>query len=260
MDGDFAGFRRGPRTAPVAVHGPSCAAGVVVSQTAVMTALLLAEEIFLLAHNEESGKANGTLALDNGLAGALLLDLAAEELVAADGSALTAVLGAASHRLLVSAHAELLQSDKPRTAQHWVNRLPIALKPLRLQVGQSLVERGVLAEQHQKVLGLFPTTSWPEVDPAPERELHHRLTGVLVEDAEPDPRTALLVSLLRALGLVRGLVDKEESKHADSRAKDIARECATATATSAAVSRSVQAVQSAIMVVVIIPTITTTTN
>jgi hypothetical protein len=50
-----------------------------------MTALLLAEEIFLLAYNEESGKANGTLALDNGLAGALLLDLAADELVAADG-------------------------------------------------------------------------------------------------------------------------------------------------------------------------------
>jgi Golgi phosphoprotein 3 (GPP34) len=94
----------------------------------------------------------------------------------------------------------------------------------------------------------------PEVDPTPERELHHRLTGVLVEDAEPDPHTALLVSLLSALGLVRGLVDKEH------RAKDIARECATASATSAAVSRSVQALQSAIMVAVIIPTITTTTN
>ena len=111
---------------------------VVVRQTAVMTALLLAEEIFLLAHNEESGKDNGTLALDNGLAGALLLDLAAEELVAAEGKALTALAGAPSHPLLTSAHAELLQSDKPRTAQHWVNRLPAALKPLRSQVGQSL--------------------------------------------------------------------------------------------------------------------------
>lgn len=233
---------------------------VVVRQTAVMTALLLAEEIFLLAHNEESGKANGTLALDNGLAGALLLDLAAEELVAAEGKALTALAGAPSHPLLTSAHAELLQSDKPRTAQHWVNRLPAALKPLRSQVGQSLAERGVLAEKHRKVLGLFPATSWPEVDPEPERELRHRLTCVLVEDALPDPRTALLVSLLSALGLVRGLVDKEHRKHADSRAKDIARECATATATSAAVSRSVQAVQSAIMVAVIIPTFTAAAN
>ena len=227
-------------------------------QTAVMTKLLLAEEIFLLAHHEESGKANGTLALDNGLAGALLLDLAAEDLVAAEGKSITALVGAPTHPLLAAAHAELLHSDKPRTAQHWVNRLPAALKPLRSQVGQSLADRGVLAEQHRKVLGLFPATSWPEVDPAPERELRHRLTCVLIEDALPDPRTALLVSLLSALGLVRGLVDKDHRRHADSRAKDIAQECATATATSAAVSHSVQAVQSAIMVAVIVPTITAT--
>jgi Golgi phosphoprotein 3 (GPP34) len=225
-----------------------------------MTPLLLAEEIFLLAHNDESGKANGTLALDNGLAGALLLDLAAEELVTADGKALTAVAGTASHPLLALAHAELLHSDKHRTAQHWVNRLPTALKPLRSQVGQSLAERGVLTEQRRKVLGLFPTTSWPEVDPAPERELRHRLAGVLVGDADPDPHTALLISLLSPLGLVRGLVDKEHRKHAETRAKDIARDCASATATSAAVSRSVQAVQSAIMVAVLIPTITTITS
>jgi hypothetical protein len=141
-----------------------------------------------------------------------------------------------------------------------VNRLPAALKPLRTQVGQSLAERGVLAERHRKVLGIFPATSWPEVNPEPERELRHRLTCVLVEDTLPDPRTALLVSLLSALGLVRGLVDKEHRKHADSRAKDIARECATATATSAAVSRSVQAVQTAIMVAVMIPTFTAATN
>jgi hypothetical protein len=98
------------------------------------------------------------------------------------------------------------------------------------------------------------------VDPEPERELRHRLTCVLVEDALPDPRTALLVWLLSAHGLVRGLVDKEHRKHADSRAKDLARECATATATPAAVSRSVQAVQSAIMAAVIIPTITAAAN
>lgn len=225
-------------------------------QTVSMTKLLLAEEIFLLTHHEESGKASGTLALDNGLAGALLLDLAAEELVAADGKAITAVVGTASHPLLSAAHAELLHSDKPRTAQHWVNRLPSALKPIGSQVGQSLAERGVLTEQRRKVLGIFPSTRWPELDPTPERHLRERLNSVLVQGTEPDPRTALLVSLLVPLGLVRGLVEKEHRKHAESRAKDIAKECATATDTSAAVSRSVQAVQSAIMVAVLVPAIT----
>lgn len=226
-----------------------------------MTAMLIAEEIFLLAHQEESGKAGGgTIALDNGLAGALLLDLAAEELVAAEGKQLTAVAGTASHPLLALAHAELLHSDKPRTAQHWVSRLPAALKPLRSQVGQSLAARGVLSEQHRKVLGLFPTTSWPETDPAPERELRQRLTAVLVQDVDPDPHMALLVSLLSPLGLVRGLVDKQDRKHAESRGKDVARDCVAASATTAAVKSSVQAVQSAIMVAVMVPVMVTTTG
>lgn len=113
----------------------------------------------------------------------------------------------------------------------------------------------MLAEQHGKVLGLFPTTRWPEVDPAPERSLRHRLNGVLAVGAEPDPHTALLVCLLSPLGLIRGLVDKEDGKRAESRAKDTAKQNAAASATSAAVSESVQAVQAAILVAVIVPTI-----
>jgi hypothetical protein len=222
-----------------------------------MTGLLLAEEIFLLTHNDETGKTSGTLALDNGLAGALLLDLAAEELVAPDGKAIIPVAGTASHPLLALAHAALLHSSKPRTAQHWVNRLPAALKPLGSQIGQSLAERGVLAEQHRKVLGLFTTTTWPELDPAPEQELRHRLTGVLVAGISPDARTALLISLLSPLGLIRGLTDKENRRHAQSRAKEIAQECATATTTSAAVSRSVQAVQASIVMAAIVPIVVT---
>lgn len=232
-----------------------CARQRRVGQTEVMTPLLLAEEIFLLSHDDGTGKGSGALSLDNGLAGALLLDLASEELVVCIGKTLVAVAGTASHSLLASTHAELLRSDKPRTAQHWVNRLPTALKPLASQVGQSLARQGVLTEQHTKVLGLFRMTRWPEADPAPERDLRDRLRDVLVRNEEPDPRTALLISLLTPLGLVRGLTDTEHRKHAVARAKSIAQAGATATTTSAAVADSVQAAQAAIMVAMIIPVI-----
>jgi hypothetical protein len=225
-----------------------------------MTMLLLAEEIFLLTHNAESGKASGELALDNGLAGALLLDLAADELIDVDGKAITAVAGTARHPLLAKAHAALLGSDRPRSAQYWVNRLPGALKPLSSQVGQSLAERGALAEHHRKILGVIPTTSWPEVDPGPERELRQRLTGVLVTGAEPDTRTALLISLLSPLGLIPPLVDRADRKQAESRAKGIAATTTTAASTSAAVSRAVHAVQAGIVVAAIMPSIAATTS
>jgi hypothetical protein len=221
------------------------------AQTGVMTDLILAEEVFLLTHNEESGKASGAFALNSGLAGALLLDLAAQELVDAVGETITAVAGTPSHALLASAHSELLQSSEPRTAKQWVIQLPKALKPIGWRVGQSLVDRGVLEEQRSKVLGLFPTTRWPETDPAPEQELRRRLTDVLVGGAEPDPHTALLISLVSALRLVRRLVDKDQRKQAETRAKDIAAKNAEAMGTSAVVSRAVQAVEAAVTAIVI---------
>jgi len=210
-----------------------------------MTKLLLVEELFLLTHNDDSGKTSGAFAIDAGLAGAVLMDLAAQELIATEGEVIAAVAGTASHPLLASALAELLQSE-PRTAKQWVIQLPKALKPLGWQVGRSLVERGVLEQQNGKVLGLFPTTRWPQVDPAPEQEMHRRLTDVLVDGAEPDPRTALLISLVSSQGLVRQFVDKEHRKQAESRAKNITANNAHTAATSA-VAHAVKALETTML-------------
>ncbi|MDO9357207.1 MAG: GPP34 family phosphoprotein, partial [Solirubrobacteraceae bacterium] len=133
-----------------------------------MGTLLIAEELFLLTHDDESGKGSGTMGLDNGYAGALLLDLAAAGLIDADDELVrpaTYAGGTPPHPLLEDALAELRASKEPRKAKHWVNKLPGALKPIGTRVGASLVERGVLSEERSKVLGLFPTTKWPEVDP-----------------------------------------------------------------------------------------------
>jgi len=77
------------------------------------------------------------MGLTNGLAGALLLDLAADERLTASGKDLTAVGSAPAHPLLAAAHAEIAASAKSHAASHWVGRLPAALKPLDL-VGRSL--------------------------------------------------------------------------------------------------------------------------
>jgi len=163
-----------------------------------MTAMMLSEELLLLAHDDEPDKPGATLTLDNGLACALLLDLAAEGLVVAKGKAVVGVAGTASHPLLNAALTELLASDEPRPAQHWLTQLPSALGPLRAQVGTSLAERGVLAAERRTALGLVPARPWPEVDPATEHELRARLHRALVYSGEPDAHTALLISLLRA--------------------------------------------------------------
>ena len=141
----------------------------------------------------------------------------------------------------------MLTSDEPRPAQHWLTQLPSALAPLRTQVGTALAERGALAEERRTALGLVRTAGWPEVDPAPEHELRARLHRVLVYSGEPDAHTALLISLLRPLALVRNVVDKHHRKQADGRAKAITQAATDATATPATVSRPVHAAQAAVL-------------
>lgn len=225
-----------------------------------MTTLLLAEQLFLLTHDDRSGRAHATVALDNGLAGALLLDLAHEGLLLTSDKAMTAVPGTPSHPLLSVAHGTILKSEKPRSAQYWVTHLPRSMKPLGKRVGQSLAGRGVLSEDRRKVIGLFPATRWPEVDPGPERRLREILISVLVTNVSPDRRTALLISLLRPMGLVRGIVDKEHRKSAQARAKEIAAASADGTGVPKAVAKSVAAAQAAVLTAVMMPVIMSSTN
>jgi len=182
--------------------------------------LLLAEEFFLLAHDERGRPP--TVAYEYGYSGALLMDLADAGLVVAVGKDLVPVPGAPTHPLLAAAHAALLASARPRTADFWVDRLRIELKPLESRVGSSLVERGVLESRPHRALGFYPTVLWPRVSPAPACDVRERVTRILVDGAAPDVRAAWLRSLLSASRLDRGLVDEPSRGRAEHRARSTA--------------------------------------
>lgn len=88
---------------------------------------------------------------------------------------------------------------------------------------QALVDRGVLREEKKRVLGLFPTRRYPEVDGAGEEEVRHRLDRVVIDGADPDERTAALVALLHGARL-RGLAfpQREGRKQIEARMAEIA--------------------------------------
>jgi Golgi phosphoprotein 3 len=205
--------------------------------------MLVAEELLLLLLDNERGSVRGGWSYDGSLAGALLLDLVeAGRLQERDGTLVTAGAGALETTVLADAYAEIERSQRPRDADHWIGRLPKALKPLRAGVAQSLVERGVLGEERRKTLGVFASTRYPELDPGPERELRERLRAVLVDGAEADGHTALLCSLLAPLELVGGLVSREDRKTAKARAQEVAAGGAVGTAVADAQRAAVAAV------------------
>jgi golgi phosphoprotein 3 len=211
-----------------------------------MADLLLAEELLLIALDDEKGTTSSCVSLDPGLAGALLLDLLAEAALVEAGDTLDAGASAdPSHPLLADALTAIRAEDEPKKPKHWIDRLPKAVKPIKGRVADGLVARGVLDEQRHKTLGLFPSTRYPEADPAPERELRDRLDAVLLHGTEPDAHTAQLVALVHALGLVDALVPKDQRKPARARAKAVAE----SSAVGQAVKRAIDDIAAAVVMV-----------
>ena len=121
--------------------------------------MLLAEALLLLVLDEDKGTSAWMIAADQGLAGALLLDL---ELDDRDGKLVVAGERPASAPL---AAAWDVVSAEERSAKHWVSKLPGKLKPIKGTVAAGLVEHGVLDEERHKTLGAVRFDALPGARP-----------------------------------------------------------------------------------------------
>jgi len=125
-----------------------------------MTSVALADELLLLAYNDETGRCTVPLiALDLGMAAAVLIDL-------------------------------VLQP-----AAFWLQRLR---HNLRRHVLDGLVAQGVVRDQDDTGWDVLRVHHYPAVEPTLEREARRRLTAALAGDSAPDERTAALAALLVA--------------------------------------------------------------
>lgn len=179
--------------------------------------MTIAEELLLLAYSEEEGKQLISAAqLDPALGGAILAELAVNERVAlSDKKVSVENATPLGDDELDAALTRIAEEDKERKPDWWVQKLHST--KLRRRLLTRLAETGVLAEERGRVLGIFPTTRWPEADGSVEAEVRQRVSGVLA-GAEPDARTAVLIAVMHAAKLDRK-VFPEASKE---RVKEIA--------------------------------------
>jgi hypothetical protein len=185
--------------------------------------LSLPEELVLIAtHEDGSLDSSAWGSLDNGVAGARLLDLAlAGRIALDDGKLRVADPTPTGEPLADEALATIEAADKTRDAKHWVGKL--AKGSVRKRVLERLDERGVLAAERGRFLGLIPRTRHVEVDPGPEREARARIrAAVLGEDPAPDARTIALASLLKATGLTGEVFERSERRQAKKRIGELA--------------------------------------
>lgn len=197
--------------------------------------MLIAEDFLLLAVDDETGKLANVDNLGVRLAGALLADLASANKTLTRGGPQA---GASREEREKAGDATILVTDNTPTghialdaALQTILATPEAparkiieaiSKDAEENLLAALVERGILEKEEQKLFRMLPITRWPAADSTHETALRETLVKVLVEGAEPDERTATLISLLHGSGLIGGVVGKEQRKAARDRAEEIA--------------------------------------
>lgn len=180
----------------------------------------LAEELLLIAYDDETGKANaGSTELDCGLAGAVVLELAlAGRLDVIDGKVVVVDASATGEPINDSVLQRIAGERRARKPEWWVGKLH---SKVRDGVLARLTERGVLRLEQHKVLGLFPVRRYPAADSARENAARTRLDMVVVKGVEPDTRTAALASLLDACGLAKRMFPDIGRRELKARMKQI---------------------------------------
>ncbi|QYX83109.1 GPP34 family phosphoprotein [Streptomyces akebiae] len=154
----------------------------------------LGEEILLLSLDDTTGEARLPLRTPYAIAAAALLE---RTLSGADGAD-----GADAETDAVDAVDAVDEADEadgsgkgalPDDVGKWIHEHSTAEYETALR---GVLDKGLIRKEKRRVLLVFRTTRYPEADGTVESALRGRLAEVVLEGADPDPRTAALISLL----------------------------------------------------------------
>ena len=158
----------------------------------------LVEELLLLAYDIRGKCRIVPTAMDHGVAGALLSELALTGHLKVDGSVLVAVEGPpVGDPILDELRSQIAVSS--RTPQEWVAHLSGPELTERLLT--RMVERGQVEIDRHRHYGLFAETWYPVRDIVGLWEAHQRVVDAATAPVTPDRRTLALGAIAEAAGL-----------------------------------------------------------
>lgn len=209
--------------------------------------LNLAEELFLLAINEENRRLASTY-LNYGLAGAMLADLALlgrvrvgekRKLVVVDGTP-------TGDPLLDLGFMEILETKRPAKLLDWVNIL--AEKRFWKRVPESLIAKGILYREDKQFLWVFPYAAYPQKDATAKYWIKENLRSIALTSQPGETRRVILLSLCKACQMLNLIFTKDERKTAAKRINELLR----GETFGEAVAKTLEEIQSAAAAAVII--------
>ncbi|MDO9542766.1 MAG: GPP34 family phosphoprotein [Kiritimatiellia bacterium] len=188
--------------------------------------LSFAEEIFLLALNDREGsiKPLPVSALEYALPGALLMELAFLNRIDIDLKRLQVVNPEpAGNVLLDDVLRQIEMKSEAQPTSYWLSFFAGQAKQIQEHVLAQLIAKGILKTEDKKILWVFKTRRYPMIDNREIKEITARLRDLILGDEIPDPREAVLVSLVDACRLFDDLFSAEEYDRLQPRIKALAK-------------------------------------
>jgi hypothetical protein len=162
-----------------------------------MTSVALADELLLLAYDDETGRSTvSQIGLDLGMAAAVLVDLVLHGRVEVSDRMVVPVDATPTGHSVADEILARIAVEPPHPVARWLQRLRHGLRQHMLE---SLVDRGVVRDQDETAWDVIHLHRYPMVDPTAERDTRRRLAAALIGDTVPDERTAALATLVAAV-------------------------------------------------------------
>lgn len=219
--------------------------------------LCLQHELALLVLDDSKGTFEGGM-YAYGFAGAILSEMLLQGLISVtdDKSKLVSVkLSKPAGDVIVDeALSQIAGATKSYGLQYWVGQLA-QLKNLSHRIADQLSALGIVQQAEGKFLWLFTRKIWPEIDGSYEDAIRKKMADVMFSTSTPDERTAVLIALAKAVGVLNTNFAPVELRQHDLRIRKI---CEGKVLAGGATKDAIEAVQAAMMTVLIATTTATT--
>ena len=189
--------------------------------------LSFAEEIYLLALDDVTGKISTyseEVSLSYALIGALLCELSFLNKIDSDLDHLYVIDKEPTGNKILDFVLEVIsEAEKSMPISYWLKVLLSDASRTEDLVLNHLIQRGILKRIDERIYWVFHTRRYPVIDNHEIKNVEDRLRELVLNDDIPDPREAVLVSLVHACNLFEDILSPREKKRAESRIQSIAK-------------------------------------
>jgi golgi phosphoprotein 3 len=226
--------------------------------------LTLKEKYLLLCYHPEKGRLlTAATWFDYGLAGAVMIELAAADKIRNENNKLIVInakpTGDAALDLVL---AKLQASLKIRSFKTWIGNIAQGKsgRSLRLLIRKDLMKKGIMTEVQKKALRIFPYQRYPQINVRPRRELIDDINKIVIRRQIGSKQMLLLLGLIGATQMTGSFFIREDRRPAKKRIKEIINSNEFARELNGTVASVQAAVAAALATTVLITTAASTSN